>query len=445
MKRIITMALCIILCISLCSCGMKNNTNNTNQSNKTGSLTLWGSADDQNMLSDMVSAFRKAGEDIAEIGVKVTGEDVAANEALKDVDAAADVYAISHDSLGSLVEAGAIYEITGTRLSNIKESVSSSALSAATYNGKVYGFPSSSETYLMYYDKSIYTEAEVKSLETMLDKKLADGVYNFGMNFSEGYYGSSFFFTAGCTLYGENGDDATKCDFNNDDGVAAAKYIKKLGTMNVINCDESEALSLMKSGKLAAYVTGPWKSENMKDALGTNYGVCALPTVDIKGNGDNRQLKSFSGYKIYVVNSATSDPETAMKLAEHLTNEENQKKRFTTRAMLPVHTKVAALDEVVKDETVAATLDQLNNSVPMPAVSQVSKYWTAFAAFSEDCFNGKIADSDIKSKLDSLVNQAISQTTNNSSSNSSSKSSSQATHNASSNVSSQVSSQAASK
>ena len=401
-KKIIAVIAVISLTLTLTSCGGKTAQNNTDTAMQ--KLTVWGANDDQTMLGEMINDFKSKFTDFKnDIERKVTGEDKAAEEALKDIDAAADVFAISHDQLGSLVSAGAVYEISGEYKSKITEQCSENSVAAATYDGKLYGFPSSAETYLLYYDKSKLSAEDVKSLTTILKKDMGSNVYKFGMNFKEGYYGSSIFFTAGCTLFGKNGDDKTSCSFNNENGVKAAEFIKSLKSKNVLNCDENEALTQIKAGKLASYVTGPWKADAMKQALGDNYGVVKLPTANI--TGDEAQMKSFAGYKIYVVNAKTKDPANAMKLAQHLTSEENQLKRFKSRELLPVNKNVARLDEVNKDMTIKATLDQLNFAVPMPSIPQVSKYWTAFKSFTDDCFNGNIETKDIKSKLDAMVKQ----------------------------------------
>lgn len=395
---ILTFILVFALPLSLSSCKNKNA--------DAEEITIWGSSDDQNMLADMVKSFKDDNTEIDnDIVVKVTGEDIAKDEALKDIDAAADVFAIGHDQLGSLVEAGAIYEITGQYLAGIQQNIGDSALKAATYNNKTYGFPSSAETYLLYYDKSKLTQQDVSSLNSILSKDLGEGVAKFGMNLGEGYYGASFFFTAGCTLFGETGEQADQCDFNNANGLKAATFISNLKSMGALNCDENEAISQMKQGKLASYVTGPWKADAMKETLGDNYGVVKLPSVALTDEDAQAQMKSFAGYKIYVVNAKTKNPAEAMQIASHLTNEQNQLKRFNDRSLLPVNEKIAENDNVTSDVTVAATLDQLQYGVPMPGITQISKFWTSFKAFAVDCYNGNIPKNQMQDKLDNMVNQ----------------------------------------
>ena len=76
---------------------------------------------DRGMLAAMCDAFNEAHPEwniTYEYGV--CGEDVAKDEVTKDVDAAADVYMFANDQLPILVEAGAIAELGGKNLEEVK-------------------------------------------------------------------------------------------------------------------------------------------------------------------------------------------------------------------------------------------------------------------------------------------------------------------------------------
>lgn len=49
----------------------------------------------------------------------------------------------------------------------------------------------------MYYDKSKFTDSDVKSLDKMLEKN------KVAFNITEGWYMSSFFLANGCTYFGK--------------------------------------------------------------------------------------------------------------------------------------------------------------------------------------------------------------------------------------------------
>lgn len=403
MKKVICALIAgFVLSSSLTGCGKSNDKASTDSSsNKTVKLTLWGAADDQTMLSEMVESFKKANpEKTYEITQKIMGEDDAKTEVLKDPSAAADVFAIAHDQLGALVSADAVYENT-LYADQVKSDAISGAVSASTYNGKLYGYPASQKTYFLYYDKEIYSEDDVKSLDTMLTKEVSPGVSKFGMNMEDAYYTAAFFLTNGCELFGADGKDESVVTFNNNLALEAANYISGLKSKGVVSINDESSDTQFASRKLGAYVSGDWKATSFKDKLSSNYGVAPLPTIDM-GSGA-KHMKSFSGFNIYCVKAKTQFPEEAMALANFITNKENQAKRFEMRNLLPVNKELVSSNSLRTDETVSAILEQLEYSIPMPSIPRMSKFWEPTGAFTKDVFEGKIAKENMQTKLDQLV------------------------------------------
>lgn len=77
--------------------------------------------------------------------------------------------------------------------------------------------------YFMYYDKSVFTEEDVQTLDGMMAKANEAGKKIF-MDVSNGWYIASFFLGAGNTLGVQDG--LQTCDFNNEKGLATAEAIK---------------------------------------------------------------------------------------------------------------------------------------------------------------------------------------------------------------------------
>lgn len=352
------------------------------------SLVLWGAEDDQAMLKEMATAFVAENPNCA-VEVRVTGEDKAKDAAMVDLDAAADVFAIAHDQLGALAEAGAVYPNT-IYAEDIAANDSAAALTAATYDGTVYGYPSSAETYYLYYDKSVFAEADVASLDKMLEVATAAGK-TVGFDMGNNYFTVAFWFANGCKLFGETGSDVAGSTFSSKEGVAVAEYIATLKGLGLQNINDGDAEQAFANGTLAAQITGSWKTDAYVKALGDNYGVAKLPTVKI--GGTDKQMISFSGIKLYVVKSNTAYPEEAMKLAAFVTNEANQLKRFNDRKLLPVNLKAAADPAVLKDPTIAAQVNQSQFSIPMPSVPQMSNFWSESSmAVTKEIYEGKATD-----------------------------------------------------
>ena len=203
-------------------------------------LKVWAPQEDQNpndtydkgMLAAMCDAFNEAHPEwniTYEYGV--CGEDVAKDEVTKDVDAAADVYMFANDQLPILVEAGAIAELGGKNLEEVKATNSESMVNTVTYQGGVYGVPYAYNGWFMYYDSSKFTEDEVKDLDVMLAKDLGDDVTNVCFQLSNSWYIPSFYYGVGGTMFGPDGTDGSSpCDFDDEKGLAVTNYLIDLAT-----------------------------------------------------------------------------------------------------------------------------------------------------------------------------------------------------------------------
>ena len=94
---------------------------------------------------------------------------------LEDPAAAADVFLFADDQLVDLVKADALYEVTRNTDAIIAANTPGS-INAATYDGTLYGYPMTSDNgYFLYYDKSVFTEDDLKTLDGILAAANAAG------------------------------------------------------------------------------------------------------------------------------------------------------------------------------------------------------------------------------------------------------------------------------
>ena len=141
-------------------------------------LTMWGAEEDQDLLREISDKFI---EKYGNYGGKITinlgaqSEKEAKDTVLTAPTAAADVYAFADDQLNELVQAGALQEVQ-LNADDIKSRNTAASVDAATLNGKLYAYPLTADNgYFMFYDKSFFTEDDVKSLDTMMEKAAAAG------------------------------------------------------------------------------------------------------------------------------------------------------------------------------------------------------------------------------------------------------------------------------
>ena len=242
---------------------------------------------------------------------------------LEDPAAAADVFLFADDQLVDLVKADALYEVTRNTDAIIAANTPGS-INAATYDGTLYGYPMTSDNgYFLYYDKSVFTEDDLKTLDGILAAANAAGK-KVHMDVSNGWYLASFFLGNGCTLTIEDGKQVI--DFNNANGLAAAEAIRAFCNDPAFVTGDDSVLAGGIGDAIACGVSGTWVASAIQEKLGDNYGCCKLPTFTC--DGKQVQMGSFLGCKIYGVNSQTAYPVDAMELAEYLTGEKAQIERY---------------------------------------------------------------------------------------------------------------------
>lgn len=372
-------------------------------------LTVWGPQEDQELLKQMCDAFAAANPDKTyTFTYGVVSEADAQKEVIKDISAAADVFAFASDQTATLVNAGALYRVTKNKDEIVAEN-SESSISAASIDGELYGYPYVSDTYFMYYDKSKLSEDDVKSIEGIMSKDIEGVTTNFAFNTDDGWYQSGFFFGAGCKLFGEDGTDPTQCDFNNERGYMVGEYLIDLvaNPKYGANFDDSLVKAGFAEGTLASAVSGTWNASEIQASLGDNYAATKLPEFTLS-NGETVQMGSMANFKIMGVNSETKNPLDAMALAEWLTNKDNQKTRFEVRSYAPTNVELANdTDTMNSNIAVGALAQQAQYATVQTSISQCQNYWTPAEAFGQEIIAGTCTKDNLQQKLDAYVESVL--------------------------------------
>lgn len=337
-----------------------------------GTITVWSPQEDQDTgwLDQECQAFNEAHPnwDVTfEYGVCPEG-DAKAN-VTQDVEGAADVYMFANDNITDLVAANALSELGGSYLDAVKTTNSDSIVDSVTVDGSVYGFPFTTNTWFMYYDKSVFSEDDIKSFDTMLEK----GKVSFPLTNS--WYIQAFYVANGCTLFGDDQmDEAAGIDFGGDKATAVTNYLVDLAkNPNFVVDADGSGISGLKNGSVNAIFSGSWDAEAVKEALGDNFAAAALPTVTI--DGKEGQMMAFAGSKAIGVNPNTENPQVAMSLAEFLASSDAQKAHYEMRNVIPCNTEL--LNAITDDPVVEAQNDTFDRtSITQPFVSAMGNYWS---------------------------------------------------------------------
>lgn len=397
-KRAMCIAICMLMISLLSGCG-KEKENVT--------LSVWGAEEDQEMLSEMVDAFEEKYKDEAEFNITICVEnEVTCKETvLIDPEKAADVYSFADDQFRSLCQNNALLEVT----ENVDEIIEanggkeSAAVQSASYDGKLYAYPATaSNGYFLYYNKEYFTEEDVKSFDKMLeiaeenDKKIA-------MDFTSGWYLYSFFKGAGLNVELSEDGLTNICDWNTTEGKykgvdVAEAMCKLVANPGFLNCGDADFVAGAKDGSIIAGINGAWNAKNMQEAYGDNYAAAKLPEYSIAG--DSVQMHSFAGYKLVGVNAYTKNAKWAQRLAQWITNEENQMIRFERKGDCPSNVNAASSKEVIDSPAIAALAAQSEYA----HIQRVSdSFWMPVYVYGTTITAGNLDEKSLQVLLDQMV------------------------------------------
>lgn len=393
-----------LLCVAaLAACGPVEETVLEDAEPQKVELVVWGAEEDTELMNRIIEGFQAnyQGQADFQISFKVQGESQCKDALLGGLEDGADVFTFADDQLNALAAAGALDPIENA--DEIRGRNLSSTVEAATVNDQLYAYPLTADNgYFLYYNKRYITEEQVKTLDGILEAAAASGKV-FAMDWSSAWYVYSFFGNTGLEV-GLNDDGITNyCTWNQADGDirgidVARAMLRIAASPGFSDRTDEEFLAGVKDGSVAAGVSGVWNSVAVEEAWGENAGAVRLPTYTCSGR--QVQMASFSGCKLIGVNAYSEYPQWAARLAEWITNEENQRLRFEMRRQGPSNTAVADSEEIRQSPAIAALLEQSEFS----QLQRVGgKFCDPVSEFAENMAAGNPSGRNIQEQLDEMA------------------------------------------
>jgi arabinogalactan oligomer/maltooligosaccharide transport system substrate-binding protein len=411
-KRKITEVIgALVSATMLASCGTTNSvedvsemeTQTTPVSEGTVTLKVWGAEEDEALLTQIIESFKTeyAGQADFDITYEAQDESSCRDVYLADPENSADVFTFVDDQLLTYVAAGAISPVPNA--DEIRSANSDAASDACSINGTLYAYPMTADNgYFMYYNKAYFSDEDVQSLDNMLEIAAANGK-KVAFDFSSGWYVYSFWGQTGMTV-GLNDDGITNyCDWNskvNDiKGIdVATAIVNMLHNDGLANLNDADFIAGVEDGSVIAGVNGAWNANKIEEVWGSNYGATKLPTYNC--GGQQVQMSSFAGYKMVGVNAYSENEAWAHKLADWITNEDNQKLRFEIRGQGPSNNVAAASDAVSESPAIQALLAQSEYA----SLQRIGgNYWTPVSEFTATLEKGDPTQMDLQTLLDNMV------------------------------------------
>ncbi len=407
MKKIGFLLLCFfLLLISLTACGSSQEAAPSLEheaESKTVELTVWGAEEDEALLQEIFTSFQShyAGQANFQITFQPQSESSCKDVLLGDLEGGADVFAFADDQAAALAAAGGLDPIADS--TEIRNASLPAAVEAASVEGTLYAYPLTADNgYFLYYNKAYFSDEDIQSLERMLEQaEQAERLV--AMDWSSAWYVYAFFGNTGLTV-GLNEDGLTNyCTWNSTEGdihgVDVAKAMLAIASSpGFANMTDQEFLAGVQDGTVIAGVSGVWNAVAVQEAWGKNTGAAKLPSYTCAGR--QVQMASFSGCKLIGVNAYSGYPEWAVRLAEWITNEENQRLRFERRGQGPANINVANSSQVQASQAIAALLAQSEFS----QIQRIGgKFWDPVSEFALNMAAGNPSGASLQAQLDRLA------------------------------------------
>lgn len=418
MKKQVSLAMAAVMALSLAACGgspssesaaTSDGADSTATSEAAGgeaaswgdvTLTMWGAEEDQTMLREMADAFIAENADKGNITINIgaCSEADAKDNVLTDPTAAADVFAFADDQLNELVAAGALQEVS-LNADDVKSRNLEGSVEAASLDGKLYAYPMTADNgYFLYYDSSVISAEDAQTVDGILAAAAAAG-RTFDMTINDGWYIYSFF--AGAGLEATLADDGvnTVCNWNEAPGADVAQAVMDIASNSAfVSAPDADIVSGITNGTVCAAVSGTWNAKVAQETWGENYSATKLPTYTM--NGEQVQMGSFAGYKLVGVNPHSANVGVAMMLADYITNEANQQKRFEDRQLGPSNINVNASEAVQAAPAIAALAAQSDFS-DLQRVG--ANYWDPAASLGQILASGDTQGKTTQQLVDDAV------------------------------------------
>ncbi len=427
MKKLLAMLLAGVMTFSMAACGSgdnedpnagsgnENNENNENQEPVDVELKVWGpqaeiGENEDGWLPEWCEKFDEAHPEWnITFKYEVCGEGDAGTNVTKDPSAAGDIYFFANDQLGTLIQAEAIARLGGSVLESVKADNTPEMMASVTSGEGVYGVPFTTNTWFMFYDKSVFTEDDVKSMETMLEVAAEKNV-KVSFPLTTGWYFGSFYAANGGTYFGDGTDASAGIQFGGDAGVAVTNYLVDLVANPAFMVDANGAgLSGMEAGTVKTYFSGTWDAANVEKALGENMAATVAPSITI--DGEQKQLVPFGGSKAIAANPHSKNPQVATALAAFLGSADAQLAHYKFNGTAPVSVKLMAEnDEIANNPAFKAAVDTVGTvAVAQPSIPEMGAYWAAAENMAKAIYNGDVTHDnaeDETAKFNTSLNES---------------------------------------
>jgi multiple sugar transport system substrate-binding protein len=252
-----------------------------------------------------------------------------------------DVLMLDNPDIQQIAETGALAPLDDFGIN--ADGYAPGPVSAATYDGKLYGLQPGANTIAIFYRKDVLAKAGVQPPKTWAElraaaKKLTTGKqYGFAFNATADYEGAWQFLPP---MWSNGGDET---DLKSPQVAEALQLWKDLvddgsASKSVVNWKQSDVNDQFIAGKAAMMLNGPWQIPSLTKAK-VDFGVVPFPV-----NKPDQTSVAPLGGEAWTVPVTGDDARTkkAAELVQCMNSDENQLLRAKQGGLVPTKLALAA-------------------------------------------------------------------------------------------------------
>jgi arabinogalactan oligomer/maltooligosaccharide transport system substrate-binding protein len=305
---------------------------------------------------------------------------------------AADLFALPH--MEARNHAQALLILPARDQAGTKNAVFPACAQAATVDGVIYGYPVSSETVALFYNRRLVTEAELPSTW--------DGLIAFAGTFgggdSRGFvmpigspYAAATFITAKNNRPFISGDGHNLLTAEAVEGMEVFKRLRSAVGLPSEELTDGAAETMFAQGRAALYIGGPWNIARFTGA-GVDFGVVPLPAF-----AEDEPSASLAFTRVMAVSAHSELPDEASAFADMLLTEEMQRMRVEMTGELP------SIEMTLLSPSYAAGFGaQMQNAFAAVPVPAAAGFWDSFGRAAARIWDGGSIQAELGALADEI-------------------------------------------
>lgn len=422
-KKIVKSLLAAILTLgSVSACD--NSENTTDGKNKLELWTMQLKPTFNDYMNGLIDSYKKQNPNIEVEWVDLPSKEIE-QKTLTSIAGgnSPDIVNLNPGFTAKLAEEGALADLEPLVQLEVKNTYLPNIWSSSTFSNKTYGFPWYLSTAITIYNKDLFKKAGIEKapqsfdeLESMGEKiKSKTGKYIYMPNFADSGKFLEFMTQQGVSLVSS---DNSKAEFNTPDAEKFLNYWIDLSKKGIIPKDSitnghREAIDKFQAGETAVLLSGPQFLNIIKQNAPQLYSSIGV-APQLTGSAN----KIGVGVMNLVIPESSKNKTEAVKLAQFITNKENQLSFSKIVTILPSVTE-ATKDSYFTTLSAKPTLDEqarkisaeqlTNGTVLLPQVNKWAELSKTFDQYFQQAFLGQLTAKEALTKAETDWNKLLSQ------------------------------------